>query len=653
MEPNSADAAGIGIPFLPSTCLMRFLLLSALLLCVSAIGPVCVGQDDSPFDVSVDDIFGPSEDEAQVEQNEEQTERPSPLASQLMEHAGRGNMPLAEAIESLARIGRWSDVDRLMAVAGSRNLSEAEAAAMVNQIGPSVLLRIKLNDQISDAARAAADKLGKAATAHAESPDRLRRAIDHLDASSVDARLGAARTLLAGGNTAVTELVAAAVSETPPAPRDEILRTLIRLGEGGRQSLVQLALYGQPKVRLRATESLARIDRKGAVPELVTALHATDSSSDEKESAAAILRQMSPSLPSREASVAALYRELKRLQTSARQTPNDGRIKRIWSINANRSAVNHHSTPLVMSAYRDVADMAARLRRIGQLPPSIDRAVFAADMSYRLMVDPDWGDDAQIQSVRAAFGSVANGASLSAAIGDSIQENDHPALIGLLRMIEADASPLQRTLLLQSGGPAPTPLVAAASSHDPRVRYESALAASRLAGDAPYTGSSDVKKTLGEMQSLGRAPLAILVETRPDVIVEQETLLRELGLDVEVVGTVAQLQRAVERGGDLRLILSKTELVDFAAIEMIDLVRRSNRGHNVPIVLFGAPIEGLQSERWSAPAVLVERPASTAAFATLMEEIDRMRRLPPLTAIDRQLYRHEATQLLAAKAPSR
>ena len=100
-----------------------------------------------------------------------------------------------------------------------------------------------------DNARKALDQLAAAAVAQAESPERLRSAIDQLDSESADAQLAAARTLLGGGNAAVAELVAAAVSENPPAPRDDILRTIVELGPGGTRALRQLALYASPPIR--------------------------------------------------------------------------------------------------------------------------------------------------------------------------------------------------------------------------------------------------------------------------------------------------------------------------------------------------------------------------------------------------------------------
>jgi hypothetical protein len=120
-----------------------------------------------------------------------------------------------------------------------------------------------------------------------------------------------------------------------------------------------------------------------------------------------------------------------------------------------------------------------------------------------------------------------------------------------------------------------------------------------------------------------------------------------------VVGNVAQLQRRVSQGRDLRMILAKTELSDYAPIEMIDLVRRTSKGRDIPILFYGWEPPGIDHGRWKAPTVLIERPASAAAFAALLDSVERKRRLPALSVIDRQSYRAAATELLFALAQVR
>lgn len=593
-----------------------------------------------------DGLFEPVAETEETTQQEPAEVDTSPLRIQLLEYAQRGDMQLADAISSLARTNRWSDVDQLLPQVTSADT--AVLAAIAQRIGPALLLRMKQNEKLGDSARASITRLEKAAIEHAESRDRLRSAIDQLDSPSVDARLQAARVLLGGGNVAISELVAAAVSDDPSAPRVEILRTMLQLGPGGTEALRQLALYGTPPIRARSLQALGQIDVKSYIADLVTGLYAADASQAEAAAATAHLERLGGQVPSLGAAVEFLTDEFESRYQDARLTKNDGQRVTIWNVDDDRTGVTFQQTSAMINAYRQAVDAGSRLRRIGGLAPRTMQSILAADLAYRIVIDVDWGLADQIEAIRTAYGPWLTASSLSAAIGRALEADDHAAAIGLIRLIDAQTSPADRDVLLSGSGPAATPLVDAASSPDPRVRYEAALAVCRLAdGQHHYPDSSRVMHCLSEMRSLADRPTAILVETRSDVVLHLETLLREIGFQVVVTSTVGGLERQIARGGDLRIILSKTELADMPAIELIDLARRLDRGRDVPIVFYGAdPGDIIRQRRWSAPTVLIDRPLSAAAFIGLFDIAAQRRRLPALSIIDRQRYREAATACL-------
>ena len=145
---------------------------------------------------------------------------------------------------------------------------------------------------------------------------------------------------------------------------------------------------------------------------------------------------------------------------------------------------------------------------------------------------------------------------------------------------------------------------------------------------------------------LGDLPTAILVETRSGVLEQLEPLVSDLGFETIVVSSVRALLRADDRGGDLQLIQSKTNLADYAPLETIDFVRRLHRGRSIPIVFYGDRFLGWDSARWDAPTLFMDQPVSVLAFDELLQEVDRRRRMLPLSTIDRRRYRREAEDLL-------
>jgi CheY-like chemotaxis protein len=620
--------------------LHRFAILAGACLCA------CCGWAQDPFGEPGD--FAPAAPgPAAVPVEEEE----NPLVRQLLEFSGRGNPQLAESIASLARINRWSEVDRLLQQLSARKLAAPQLAELYRFLGPTLYLRLKQHPELSDSAKAGLDQMSAAAISEAESPQRLQEAIAQLTAESVDARLAAARTLLSGGNAAIAQLVSAAVAEQTAVSRDEILRMLVPLGSGGRQALRQLALYGEPGVRPRALASLARIRRSAHLVDLVTALHALDASEPERELARVNLSGMAGGVPDLSTATQVLELDFADRRQAALLVDNDDQTTTLWELTEDRRSVRPQTASRISAAYREAVDAGARLRRVGSLSSQRASEVLMAEMAYRVLVDPDWGDAEQVGAIRDLYGQSAGSESVSLALAHALDASDFAAAIGLIRLIEpATASVLDRNVWLDGQGSSETPLVRAVSSPEPQVRFEAALAAARLAGDAPYPGSSQVRRGLSEMVSLSDKPVAILVETRPEVVLRLEGILTDLGYAVDVVGTVANVQRRVARGGDLRLILSKTELADLPPIEMVDLVRRLPRGRDVPIAFYGADGRGLGEQRWRAPTVLIELPASPAALDALLDSVQRRRSLPPLSAIDRQVYRQAAAELLGDRA---
>jgi hypothetical protein len=582
-------------------------------------------------------------------------------------------LPLARSVNALARIGRWSRANDLLGRVKGRAIPAAEAAEMAAIIGADQMLNLRQQPAIGADARAALDKLAAAWVAQSESPQRLRQAIGKLNAPRTDDRAAAARVVLQGGNVAIAELVAAAVATDEVRDRDQMLRLLVRLGDGGMAALRQLALYGADNVRPAAIASLARIDRDGFVADLVTSLHAIDATQSERVTAARALSAIGLGLPSPMDATDLLHEELRREMGAAQNADQSDQTVVVWNIGDDRTTVTPQPTSAILAAYRGAADAARRLARLNARSPAIDRDTLAASLAYRVMIDPDWGDDEQIESVvqqwsptiddvnwNELMDSVAGNDLLTAPFDAVAYEDTVPrpvqtntaALIAVMRLVGADPQRFGDDTLIRSGGGKATALVDLAMASDPRVRYEAALLAATIADGRPYPGSSRVRQTLAEMMRLKDRPTAIVVETRDALTLHYEALFAELGWDAVVVPDVATLRRQVDLGGDVRLILSKTQLSDFAPIELVDVVRRAPRGGSIPIVFYeddGLLLDEstLGTKRWSAPVLSVKPPATPAALDGLLDAIGRRQRLPALSVLDRQRYRTLASSVLS------
>jgi len=585
---------------------------------------------------------------ASIPKDKTETAEKSPLTDLWMGYSTQGNMELAEAIAALGRLKQWPQVNALLSRVAGSGASDDVLSAMAEKIGSRNFVAITGEPSLNDTAKAGLDMLVKASRTTAEAPARLRQAIADLDLQTNDKSLAATRILLAGGNASIVELVAAAVTTPAPTNRDQILRTMLALGSGGEKALQQLALYGTNDVRPTALECLARINRSNYIVDFLTAALAQDSTAEEVLVGEKNLIELEGAVPSFASGRELLLMNFTQSEQAAELTKNDDSQITLWSVDDARTGVTHQATQKILGVYRAVADAASRLRRLGSFSLNESSDILAAEIGYLLMLDPDWGDDSQVKNAKQQYPILTNPEALLHALEHAMKTYDLPAAVWLLRVIDpTTATDADRQILLRGTGINRTALVRAASSPEPRIRFEAALKIAKLANGRPFPGSSFVMRTLSEMNSLTNKPNVILLETRADSTMKAESLLSSIGFDVEIVRSAAGLQRAIRRGGDLRMIIAKTQISDLPPIEMIDTVRRLDRGRQLPIVFYGPTGPDLSSRRWRAPTIWIDQPVSIAELENLRRQVKQSRRIPQMTFLDRQVYKTEAAQALA------
>ncbi|WP_149495988.1 response regulator [Roseiconus lacunae] len=585
--------------------------------------------------------------------------KPDELVRQIETQAAQGGANLAEAIAKLVRVGAWSE-----AVRWTEKLAESEDASVLadaaRQIGPDVLLRLSLREEMTEPARTAITKMSDALKKQNQSRPKLVAAIADLAGDSVDQNLAANRTLLRGGEAAIAEMAGAIGGGLPPAQLSKVLGVLKTFGPEGINALGELALYGSDQVRanaLVAFQSIAEQERS-----LVWSLGAQFASNATPAEKRVASRLTGVSSPAEAADY--LADRLAQQRANARETNNSQTGVTVWSITEDRTGVTAVRSTELYDAYRQAYDIAQQLRRLPNLTPTASRSVFSTDLALRVMADLDWGDQDQLDRFSKTYGSTFNTESLLTAVNENRELGDTPAIIGLIRVLETMAT----EELLYGIGAQRSPLVQAAiDSVSPRVRYEAASVVADLIDAAKaegktlhFPGSSEVRRTLSEMASLSDQPSAILIETRPEIAVSQETILGDLGYGVQLATSVNEAERMVAQGGDLRMVVSKIQLSDATAVELVDRIRRLPRGRQVPIVFYSddsvhpdaiasAELE-TRSMRWDrdrSPAVfVVPLPGGTSAFADAIAEVESKRRLPALSIGDRSRFRKVAQTAL-------
>ncbi|MCM2372904.1 hypothetical protein [Aporhodopirellula aestuarii] len=536
---------------------------------------------------------------------------PDPAVEQTMLRAQRGPTDLGQAISALTRMGEFERVNELLGSLASRRYNDQQKEAVANQITAAERLRIVTHPAMAPEAVVALDELFDLLRQRLTSPDRLAKAIDALTSPNADQSLPAIRTLFEGGEASTAALVQSIVSADDLGKRDVWLRAMIRIDEpSGVAALRRIALYGTDQSRAGALSALVRLAGKNLngnhrlLIDLATALYrrgdnpnAADAETDRSASIAArAIAAIGDRVPSRERVIRELRDELAEATRIANGSLRDFGRTTTWVMNAQQTGVVPQRISDWTLTFRDASDAAARLIAVGDDDPESVTRQLGAILAYNVAANPDWGTPEQIEQFRAneLAPALAASASLSeiefvlSSLTLASETENEPAMVGWLRMIEpvTDVSPAPWLL---GTGIRVSPLVQALDHPNAIVRYEAAAAIARLRPNHPYAGSARVRDRWEQMSLLGDRATAIVLENRPEVVSELETLLNQAGLQPRFVTSVRELEVTASFGGDLRLILTKREPVDASAVELIDVVRRIRVARDVPMVIYTDP----------------------------------------------------------------
>jgi hypothetical protein len=554
---------------------------------------------------------------------------------------------LATSIRDALRLKLDDLANQFLASLAGRKLAPEATVPLTREISAERLLRVLVEPQFSDAAKNQASMMLEALQATEQDITILAPAIKKLHSSSAEEQLSALRTVLAGGNQSIVLLSVAAATETNSAARDQILRVLLRLGDGGPAAIRQLAIYGADSIRAGALRALIRLGTDLARPVVAAAAHDPRSTDDERSVANDWLSSLYRGVPSRaDAEVylmdrLAYQREVVEQLRRADSEATDGTID-LWTVGENQASVTPTKVTFLDAAMHDVIDHARLLHRLGQLSPEAVRAGVSAELAYRYHLDPLMASEAG-EDIASLWGEESvSPIAIAELIEDSVALGDLLVAVAAIELIPPAANE-KAELLMTTHSPTPTALVTATMHPEPRLRYHAGAAIGRLGFTSGYAGSSEVLRCWLEMVRLTREPIVLIVGTRLEVDGQIERVLTSIGYRIETVNTAEDAVLAIDRGGDLRFVISTTVLPDRSSLELIDAIRRRPLGATVPIVLHG-PVDGavemaITDKRWAAPVVHTELPASASGWSLVLEPLDRSRPLLPLSAVERFDFR--------------
>ncbi|MEM6978099.1 MAG: hypothetical protein AAF539_00445, partial [Planctomycetota bacterium] len=445
-------------------------------------------------------------------------ESADPATEQLILRAAAGPAGLGRSLSMLTRSGDFSAVDQLLIQAANQPGDAKDQAITASKIGPKERLRLLTSDLISPQAKSYLDQLFKSRRQQSEDPNQITAAINQLKTASPDQRLAAMRILFEGGRSAIAGLLTAVTSNQTETTNkrdsrhcDELLSIALRLDRDATLSgLRRLALYGQPTTRASAIDALNRVvNPTESIEALLTALHAVDVPADNARNETTLatehLLRKGIGIPTRSDSLQHLRRQLESATDAASKLIREPGRDVIWTMNPERVGVATQTASPLQVAYRHAADVATQLTRVGDDDPTSIVNQQIAQLAYRVINDPDWGDADQVQTFVKNFSVQAS--ELNRLLNASVAITNDPATLGLIRI----AGNVGDVTLLRDESGQVTPLVQMIDHPHPTIRFEAARIIANLLDEHladrdlrsfDYAGQHRVRKRLESMTRL-------------------------------------------------------------------------------------------------------------------------------------------------------
>ena len=363
-------------------------------------------------------------------------------------------------------------------------------------------------------------------------PQRISKAIDMLDGTLRQSLIGANR-LKNSGEYAVPQIIyRLGDADTPLAVRNSLSEVLAQMGRPAVRPLCSALKSPDPSVRSVVCKALGKIGYWHAAPYLRSVL-ASDELARVKAAAAKALETVTGDLNAGSKPVANYYYDLaSRYYTDQESVRPDPRYEEsnLWywqdglgvtfvevptaifsEIHAMRSA--RLALQADESFYPAVSLwLAANLRKEARLPAGKTDSTRAADQM---------GADAYAKASGAKY--------MQEVLARGLKDRDVAVAMGAIRALASTAGAVNLVRPMAGGA---TPLVAALSFPDRRVRFMAADALANARPTVPFDGSELVISVLVEALRQTGQPTVSLVEPDADRRNELKNMIRQAGYDV-------------------------------------------------------------------------------------------------------------------------
>lgn len=510
-----------------------------------------------------------------------QAAQQDPLVAAVLEMPRETPSDMLQMIFTLLDLGA---TDAAAAIWQSLEVDEIGAqqrSALVNQFGTARLLQLGRQEKGGLFAGAAAfvDSSLEVASEASRSPERIEQLIADLQSDSAATRQAARADIGTTGTRGAKALIEALAEAESQSSRANLLLGISRCRPVVDPMLLAVLAEGEGQVRRDIVELLGHLDLQDALPGLGVLAAGGASEASIVEAARTALLQRGYPIPSNEEAAALLRRQIDRLRQGI--LPGSvpmGQTQTWWSYDPESGSLSQRevetSTWQTLAINR-FAQMLAQLAR----PSASDRqqALAYAYQAAELLGEPlPEGFQQQVSALSTE--------QLNAALGEAMASNHLTAAISTARLLgeRGDAS------ALRSRGPRPTPLVAALSHAERRLRFAALEAVMKISPQETFAGASAVAEALWEFAQGAGQPQAVVGAPALNIASTLAGQLRRLDYEATPTATGRDLLEAALAAPRLAAVFVDSDITRPTLREVVYQLHANKKTAQVPIAILAS-----------------------------------------------------------------
>ena len=554
---------------------------------------------------------------------------------------------LVRAVKILVDLDEAGSAQPLLQKLIDQKPSDAILAALIDEFGSAVFLRIARAEALNPPAQQFTAGALAAAERHARDAQRIAAEIQRLKSADADQRDAAVVALRSGRDTAVAALLSVLDDPARRAEHAHIATALVELGGESLAPLTGALSAADTALKVQICGILGQLANVAAIDYLLAPALAESSPPEVRAAAREALQRLRGNVPDPAAAAAGLYRAARAsydrpqsIDAALDAPPADVALFH-WDAAQKKLVVqtlrpwdaNRVSAARLAGDARRIAPDDAELRRF-QLTALAESAAHQAGLDKPLPVGPGTAHD-----LLAAEGTAV----LEDLLAYDLAQNHSVAATVAARLLGESG---QREVLSRHN-PRPSPLADALLARDRRVRFAALEAIMKLAPRDPYPAVHRAIDALGFFAAGSAAPRALVADVQAEEAGRLAAILAELGYEPDVALDARGATQLVAAGGDYELLLIDASLAVPTSGQLVQQLRRDARTALIPLAVIASLDERPRAEHLVRATPLAEVFVSPQDRADMELQLGRLMRRWGQSAVGQDERLRQTEQTLA------